>query len=68
MDQFCVTLNVNDTKENAIQKFKEYDRVVLPVVNDDNLLMGVVTIDDVLDAEEQRNTREMQKIWRCGIA
>ncbi len=61
MDRFCVTLNMNDTKENAIQKFKEYDRVVLPVVNDDNLLMGVVTIDDVLDAEEQRNTREMQR-------
>src|SRR6266536_1067613 len=36
-------------------------RVVLPVTNKDDLLMGVVTIDDVLDAEEQRNTREMQK-------
>jgi magnesium transporter len=61
MDKFCVKLNMNDTKEDAIQKFKEYDRVVLPVTNEDDVLMGVVTIDDVLDAEEQRNTREMQK-------
>lgn len=61
MDLFCVKLNINDTKEDAIEKFKEYDRVVLPVTNDDDVLMGVVTIDDVLDEEEKRNTREMQK-------
>lgn len=61
MDKFCVQLNINDTKETAIEKFKEYDRVVLPVTNDDEVLMGVVTIDDVLDVEEQRNTREMQR-------
>jgi len=61
MDKFCVKLNINDSKEDAIQKFKEYDRVVLPVTNEDDILMGVVTIDDVLDADEQRNTREMQK-------
>ncbi len=61
MDKFCLKLDINDTKEDAIQKFKEYDRVVLPVTNKDDLLMGVITIDDVLDAEEQRNTREMQK-------
>jgi len=61
MDKFCVNLNINDSKENAIEKFKEYDRVVLPVTNDDGVLMGVVTIDDVLDAEEQKNTREMQR-------
>jgi magnesium transporter len=35
--------------------------VVLPVTNDEEVLMGVVTIDDVLDAEEQRNTRQMQR-------
>lgn len=61
MDKFCVQLNINDSKEDAIEKFKNYDRVVLPVTNEDNVLLGVVTIDDVLDAEEQRNTREMQR-------
>ena len=61
MDHSCVQLNINDSKEDAIEKFKEYDRVVLPVTNEENVLMGVVTIDDVLDEEELRNTREMQK-------
>ena len=61
MDHSCVKLKITDTKEDAIEKFKEYDRVVLPVTNEEDVLMGVVTIDDVLDEEELRNTREMQK-------
>lgn len=61
MDGVVVKLNIEDNTDEAIAKFKEYDRTVLPVVNDDNLLLGVVTIDDVMDAAEQRNTREMQR-------
>ena len=61
MDGFCLKLDTNDSKDEAVEKFKEYDRVVLPVTNEENVLMGVITIDDVLDVEEQRNTREMQK-------
>ncbi|MGZ3839831.1 MAG: magnesium transporter [Flavisolibacter sp.] len=61
MDGYCLKLDINDSKDEAIEKFKEYDRVVLPVTNQENLLMGVITIDDVMDEEERRNTREMQK-------
>ena len=61
MDGNFVTLNINDTKETAIDKFKEYDRVVMPVVNNDNVLLGVITIDDVMDIAEQKNTAEIQK-------
>lgn len=61
MDGSFVTLNVNDTKETAIDKFKGYDRVVMPVVNNDNVLLGVITVDDVLDIAEQKDTAEIQK-------
>lgn len=61
LDGFCVTLKMTDTKEDAVAKFKEYDRVVLPVINSDNILLGVLTVDDVLDAVEQRDTKEIQK-------
>jgi magnesium transporter len=61
LDGFCVKLDINDTKDIAIEKFKQYDRIALPVTNEENILMGVITIDDVLDEEEKRNTREMQK-------
>jgi magnesium transporter len=61
MDGVVIKLNIEDSTDEAIAKFKEYDRTVLPVTNDDNLLLGVVTIDDVIDVAEQRNTREMQR-------
>lgn len=61
LDGFCVALNIRDVKEIAIDKFKEYDRDVLPVVNDNNILIGVLTADDVLDIAEQRDTEDIQK-------
>lgn len=61
MDGFYVSLLITDTKEDAISRFKEYDRVVLPVVDDNNNMLGVVTVDDVLDAAEEKDTREMQQ-------
>ncbi|MDN3655236.1 magnesium transporter [Ferruginibacter paludis] len=60
LDGFCVSLKMTDTKEDAVAKFKEYDRVVLPVTNADNVLLGVLTVDDVLDVAEQRDTKEIQ--------
>jgi len=61
MDGFYVKLNINDSKDTAIEMFKEHDRAALPVVNDNNVLLGVITVDDVLDVEEERNTKEMQR-------
>ncbi|MFL9483539.1 magnesium transporter [Chitinophagaceae bacterium LWZ2-11] len=61
MDLHYVKLNIDDTTDEAISRFKQYDRTVLPVTNADNVLLGVVTIDDLMDVAEQRNTREMQR-------
>ena len=61
MDGYCVKLDIDDSAEEAVTKFQEYDRTVLPVTNSDNLLLGVITVDDVMDVQEQRNTREMQR-------
>lgn len=61
MDGDFVSLNISDTQETAIQKFKDYDRVVIPVVNEGNMLLGVITIDDIMDVVEQKETEEIQK-------
>lgn len=61
MDGYCVQLGIDDSADEAITKFREYDRTVLPVINSDKVLLGVVTIDDVMDVQEQRDTKEMQK-------
>ncbi len=60
LDGFCATLKMTDSKEDAVARFKEYDRVVLPVTNAENILLGVLTVDDVLDAAEQRDTKQIQ--------
>lgn len=61
MDGFYVKLDIQDSIEDAIQKFKQYDRVAIPVTNSNNVVMGVVTIDDVLDEAEEKDTKEMQQ-------
>ncbi|MCO4291299.1 magnesium transporter [Solitalea sp. MAHUQ-68] len=61
MDGNFVYLHANDDKEDAIEIFKQYDRVSLPVVNSDNVLIGIVTIDDVLDIVEEEDTEDIQK-------
>ncbi len=66
MDGYYVKLNINDSKETAVDKFKEYDRMALPVTDDNNILLGVVTVDDVFDVEEEKNTKEMQRFG--GVA
>jgi len=61
MDHSFISLNVNDTNDNAVVTFKEYDRVALPVINNDGYILGVVTVDDVLDVAEKRDTAEIQR-------
>jgi magnesium transporter len=61
MDGFYVKLNVQDKAEEAIEKFKEFDRIALPVTNANNVLLGVVTVDDVIDVAEEKDTKEIQQ-------
>ncbi len=62
MDENFVALNVHDDQENAVEIFKKYDRVVLPVVDKRGILIGIVTVDDVLDVAEEEATEDIQKI------
>ena len=62
MDASLVSLNAVDEQEKAIEVFREYDREALPVVDSGGILIGVVTIDDVLDVVEEEATEDIQKI------
>ena len=62
MDENYVTLSVYDDQETAVQLFKKYDRVALPVVDSDGILIGIVTIDDVLDVAEEEATEDIHKM------
>ena len=56
-----VTLKASDAKKAAVEVFRKYDRTALPVVDNRGLLVGIVTIDDVLDVAEEQATRELQR-------
>ncbi|MEK7199681.1 MAG: magnesium transporter, partial [Bacteroidota bacterium] len=57
-----VSLNVNDDQEHASQVFKMNNRVALPVVDDNNILLGIVTIDDMLWVANEEFSEDMQKM------
>ena len=61
MDQQFVSLNAKDDQETAIEAFKQTDRVALPVTDFNGLLLGIITIDDVVDVIEEEDTEDIQK-------
>lgn len=61
MDENYQYLNVNDDQEIAVEEFKKYDRIALPVIDKSGILIGIVTVDDVLDVAEEEATEDIHK-------
>lgn len=62
LDHNFVSLKAQDPKREAVEIFRQYDRIALPVVDEHEKLLGVVTIDDVIDVAEEAATADMQKL------
>jgi len=61
-DHQSPALRATDDQETAVAAFKKYDRTILPVVDSNDVLVGVITVDDVLDVAEQEATEDIQKL------
>lgn len=59
-DKFIALLDTMD-KEEAVQIFRQYDRSALPVITENGVLVGIVTVDDILDVAEEEATEDIQK-------
>ncbi len=57
-----VALNTNDESKYCADMFKKYDISIAPVVDNENRLVGIITIDDIVDVIEQENTEDFQRI------
>ena len=57
-----LALRATDDQETAVAAFKKYDVTILPVVDRNDVLLGVVTVDDVLDVAEKETTEDIQKL------
>jgi magnesium transporter len=56
------TLRATDDQETAVAAFRKYDRTTMPVLDSQEKLVGVVTVDDILDVAEEESTEDIQKI------
>lgn len=54
-----VSLNINDDQEVIAAIFDKYDYIMLPVVDDNNVIKGIVTVDDVIDIIQEETTEDM---------
>src|SRR5207237_807961 len=61
MQKTFVALNVTDSQQDALNRFRKYDRTALPVVDSSGVVLGIVTIDDMLDVAEAEATEDIQK-------
>lgn len=57
-----IYLRATDDQETAVAAFRKYDVTMLPVVDSKDVLVGVVTVDDVLELAEKEATEDIQKL------
>src|SRR5213082_1001653 len=62
MQKTFVALNVTDSQQDALNRFRKYDRTALPVVDSSGVVVGIVTVDDMLDVAEKEATEDIQKL------
>ncbi|ERJ59552.1 magnesium transporter [Sphingobacterium paucimobilis] len=62
IDNRLISLNANDPQEDAVTVFRMNNRVALPVVDEQGIMLGIVTIDDILWVANEEYTEDMQRI------
>ncbi len=62
MGNEVASLTATDDQETAVQVFRKYDVVALPVTDTSGVLLGIITVDDVLDVAEEEATEDIQKL------
>ncbi|NLB64991.1 MAG: magnesium transporter [Lentisphaerae bacterium] len=62
LDGHYASLHSQQDEEEAVQVFRKYDLHALPVVDEDNILLGIVTVDDILDVAADAATEDFHKL------
>ena len=60
METNIVTVNTLDDQEEVVKKFDKYDFIALPVVDKEDRLVGIVTVDDAIDVLQEENTEDFE--------
>lgn len=62
MDENVLMAYTTEDQEKVVETFNEYDLLSLPVVDAENRLVGIITVDDVMDVMEQEATEDFEKM------
>ena len=62
METNIVSVKTFEDQEKVADLFKTYDLLSMPVVDVENRLVGIITVDDIVDIIEQENTEDFQKM------
>ena len=62
METNVLSVTTHEDKEDVAQMFSKYDLTALPVVDADNRLVGIITVDDAMDVIEEETTEDFEKM------
>ena len=62
LNKEVISVNTHDDQEKVSSIFKKYDFFVLPVVDNENRLIGIITVDDIIDVMEKEATEDFEKM------
>lgn len=62
MHENIIYAQADEDQESAARKIQMYDLIALPVVGENNVLVGIITHDDALDVITQEHTEDMEKL------
>ena len=62
MDRNVIFASTTEDQESVSEKFSDYDLMALPVVDKEGRLVGIVTVDDIIDVMEQETTEDFEKM------
>ena len=62
MHENVIAINTLMDQEQAAAQFKKYDFTAMPVVDNENRMVGIITVDDIVDIMEEETTEDMEKM------
>ena len=62
MHENVIAINTLMDQEEAARQFKKYDFTAMPVVDNEKRLVGIITVDDIVDIIEEETTEDMEKM------
>ena len=62
MDVHVIKVNTSEDQETVVEMMNKYDLLSIPVVDSENRLVGIITVDDIMDVMEEEATEDFEKM------